>query len=84
MSQTIELRRGLAIGWSGANPILNPGEAGVELDTGQMKVGDGSTPWNNRPYVGTGSGGSSGSPNLDGGTASSNYGGITAIDGGSS
>jgi hypothetical protein len=29
------------------------------------------------------SGGAGGSPNLDGGTASSNYGGITAIDGGS-
>ena len=30
----------------------------------------------------TGTGGGSGSPNLDGGTPTSNYGGITAIDGG--
>jgi len=30
------------------------GEPGVETDTGQMKIGNGVSPWNTLPYVGAG------------------------------
>src|SRR5207237_5722463 len=32
------------------SPILDEGEAGVELDTGLMKIGDGINHWNALPY----------------------------------
>lgn len=47
----IQLRRGQSAEWATVNPILAPGEEGYELDTGQRKVGDGSTPWNQLPYT---------------------------------
>jgi len=50
----IKFKRGLSVSWETQNPILAAGEAGVEIDTGQLKVGDGSTPWNSLPYTGTG------------------------------
>ena len=49
-----ELRRNLASIWTSTNPILLSGEPGVETDTGQMKIGNGVTPWNLLPYVGAG------------------------------
>jgi hypothetical protein len=49
------LRNGTRDEWTGANPILDKGEPGVEHDTGQMKVGDGVNSWNLLPYVSTGS-----------------------------
>jgi hypothetical protein len=51
---TIRLKRGLSTAWTASNPILSAGEPGMEVDTGQMKVGDGSTPWNSLPYTGEG------------------------------
>lgn len=51
---TIRLRRGLAASWANINPVLASGEAGVELDTGQMKIGNGIDVWNNLPYSGSG------------------------------
>jgi hypothetical protein len=56
-----ELRRNTKLGW---NPdfILLAGEPGTETDTGQMKVGDGVTPWSLLPYVGSGSGGGATGP----------------------
>lgn len=46
-----ELRRNTKLGWN-PNFVLLAGEPGVETDTGQMKVGDGVTPWSLLPYVG--------------------------------
>lgn len=40
------IRRGLAADWAAKNPVLRDGELGQEEDTGRMKMGDGSTPWN--------------------------------------
>lgn len=54
MSTTIKLRRGTTVSWTARNPILAAGEPGVETDTGQLKVGDGMTPWNSLPYTGEG------------------------------
>ena len=51
MPNTIKLRRATASQWSTANPTLNQGEVGVNLTTGQIKIGDGSTAWNALSYV---------------------------------
>lgn len=50
MPQRIQLRRGSAVQWEAANPVLEPAEVGRELDTGRIKFGDGVTPWNDLPY----------------------------------
>jgi hypothetical protein len=39
-------QRGSANRWEELNPVLGPGEPGVEVDTGFFKMGDGVTPWN--------------------------------------
>jgi len=53
MSQyvTLELKRGTASEWTTVNPTLAPGEPGFELDTGKLKIGTGTIPWNNLPYA---------------------------------
>jgi hypothetical protein len=38
-------RRGTAAQWAAANPVLGAGELGIVMDTGIIKVGDGTTPW---------------------------------------
>lgn len=48
---TIKLRRGLSSDWTAVNPILAEGETGWELDTRNFKQGDGSTAWNDLPYI---------------------------------
>lgn len=51
MPNIIKLRRATATQWSTTNPTLNEGEVGVNLTTGQIKIGDGSTAWNALGYV---------------------------------
>ena len=53
LKTTFKVRRGRAEDWMRVNPILQPGEPGCELDTHKLKLGDGTTPWNELPYVGT-------------------------------
>lgn len=53
MASRIKLRRDIAINWTTINPVLSNGEVGVELDTQQIKLGSGSVPWNNLPYLNT-------------------------------
>lgn len=48
----IQIRRGTAAFWQDENPILHPGEPGLETNTNKYKFGDGETPWNALPYVG--------------------------------
>lgn len=43
-----------AANWTAANPVLDLGEAGYETDTGQKKVGDGSTAWTSLAYSASG------------------------------
>lgn len=50
----IKMKRGTSVSWATTNPILAAGEPGFEIDTGQMKVGDGITDWNGLPYTGEG------------------------------
>lgn len=47
-----QLRRGTAAQWTSANPVLAAGEIGLETDTNQFKVGNGSSTWTARPYGG--------------------------------
>jgi hypothetical protein len=86
-SVRFELRRNTKNGWD-PNFVLLAGEPGTETDTGQMKVGNGVTPWSLLPYVGNGQGGGGGTGptgpigptgpmapaiGFDGGNAASNY-----------
>jgi len=41
----IQFRRGTAAEWAAANPVLAPGEPGLETDTGRFKVGNGIATW---------------------------------------
>lgn len=50
MATRIRLRRGSAAAWTSANPTLLEGEIGVETDTVKLKVGDGTTAWNDLDY----------------------------------
>ena len=43
----IQIRRSTAAVAASSNPVLNEGEPGFETDTGILKIGDGSTAWNN-------------------------------------
>ena len=46
-----KLKRGTASRWAELNPILQQGEPGFVYDTNQLKIGDGTTPWNELPYL---------------------------------
>lgn len=46
----VQFRRGTAAAWTSANPTLAAGELGFETDTGQIKIGDGSTAWASLEY----------------------------------
>lgn len=48
---SLRLRRGTAAQWTSANPVLSDGEPGVESDTGNIKVGDGTTAWSSLSYA---------------------------------
>lgn len=55
MSTTIQLRRGTAAAWTGADPTLAEGEVGWETDTGKFKFGDGLSAWTTLAYAAGGS-----------------------------
>ena len=42
---TIKVRRDTAANWVDENPVLAPGEPGLDLDNRVLKVGDGTTAW---------------------------------------
>lgn len=50
MSIKLQIRRGTAANWAGANPTLLAGEIGFETDTGNLKVGDGTNVWSDLAY----------------------------------
>jgi hypothetical protein len=50
MAFRIQIRRDTASKWSVNNPILLEGELGYTTDTKLMKVGDGTTEWNDLDY----------------------------------
>jgi hypothetical protein len=52
MSAQIQFRRGTTQEWITSNPILAPGELGLETDTGKFKIGNGTLPWESLSYGG--------------------------------
>ena len=48
----IKVRRGTSAEWDASNPILAPGEMGLETDTNSFKFGNGSDSWANLPFAG--------------------------------
>lgn len=52
MAISIAWRHGTASSWTSTNPILSQGEMGLETDTGQFKIGDGTTVWASLAYEG--------------------------------
>lgn len=46
MAATFKLKRGNAALWASTNPILAEGEPGWAFDTGELRIGDGVTNWN--------------------------------------
>lgn len=49
--QRIRVRRDTAANWTTANPVLRDGEIGYEIDTKQVKIGDGSSAWSALEYA---------------------------------
>lgn len=47
----LQIRHDLAGLWLISNPILALGEIGIETDTYQLKVGNGTSTWNTLPYI---------------------------------
>ena len=48
---TLQIRSSIASNWTTRNPVLAQGEFGLETNTYLIKVGDGTTPWNQLPYL---------------------------------
>lgn len=48
---TFKFRRNLASYWAEKNPVLAEGEPCFELDTGKLKIGNGTTAYNDLPYI---------------------------------
>ena len=53
LNTDIIVKHGAASAIALANPVLMAGELGVETDTRKIKVGDGTTTWNNLDYCGS-------------------------------
>lgn len=45
MATRMQQRRDTAENWALSDPILAPGEIGFETDTGEFRIGDGSSNW---------------------------------------
>jgi len=50
MTRRIQLRRDTVANWISADPVLAAGEVGVDLTTGQIKIGDGEASWTELSY----------------------------------
>ena len=50
MATRMQQRRGTALQWTTANPVLGAGEIGFESDSGKFKIGDGTNTWSNLDY----------------------------------
>lgn len=46
INSKIQIRKGSSSEWNSANPILDLGEPGFDSTNSIIKIGDGSTPWN--------------------------------------
>ena len=76
MAVQIQLRNDTAANWTSANPTLAVGELGIETDTDQFKIGDGTTAWNSLTY-----GGIVGPAGADGADGVNGVDGTNGVDG---
>lgn len=53
IKHTYQFKRGTAQRLREVNPMLRQGEPAFEYDTKKLKIGDGFTPYNSLPYVGS-------------------------------
>jgi len=51
MNFQFQIRRGTAIQWATANPILAEGEMGLDIDTNRIKIGNGVGHWLELSYA---------------------------------
>lgn len=49
---TIQFKRGTAARWAELNLVLEAGQPGFVTDENRLKIGDGTTAWNDLPYIG--------------------------------
>jgi hypothetical protein len=77
MASIIQLRRGTALEWATANPVLAEGELCVELDTSKCKVGNGVQHWNDLSY----SIGANGANGQNGQNGAAGRDGVDGVDG---
>ena len=54
LNSRIQQKQDTAANWKNNNPVLLSGEFGYETDTGKVKIGNGSSHWNDIDYVGGG------------------------------
>ena len=47
----LSIRNDTSANWAEQNPVLKRGEIVAEIDTKLIKLGDGTTPYNNLPYI---------------------------------
>jgi hypothetical protein len=82
-TSTIQLKRGLSAALTEVNLVLSSGEPCVELDTGKIKIGDGTTAWVNLPYVSgfTGATGVAGATGPVGQTGATGVQGVQGVTG---
>jgi hypothetical protein len=85
-----QLRRDTGANWAFYDPVLLDGEMGINTDTYQFKLGDGTSPWSALPYdglyggygptgpTGSGGGGNTGPTGSLGGTGPTGRAGPTA------
>lgn len=52
MAVQIQFRNDTAAAWTAADPILAVGELGIETDTDQFKIGNGTDSWSDLAYGG--------------------------------
>lgn len=57
MTTRIKLRRDTATNWGNANPVLALGEAGYDTTNNALRIGDGTTGWNDLTAIAGGAGG---------------------------
>lgn len=51
MTYRLQLRKDAASYWTIVDPVLAEGEPGFESDTNRLKIGDGTTAWNDLEYI---------------------------------
>ena len=51
LNSKIQVRRDTSVNWATNNPILLPGEIGFDTTIKKIKIGDGTSQWNQLPFI---------------------------------